>query len=87
MNNIEKDIFNMFMKCGDDKFQLSKDIIVYIEKVIKSTKKAKNNEIIDTLISLHDSINNAGCEKRRSNQLDTIRNAMRKIDDEELENN
>lgn len=82
---IEKDLFNIFMEYSEDKYEMNKHIIKYIDDKIKETKLKRNEETVSILTELINSINNARCEERRSEQIDFIRKNLYKLEYEEYE--
>ena len=69
--DIKKDLFNFFQNTKDN-YELYEGVIRYIDDVIKYTKGQENAKFYEHVTHLLDSINNAGCEKRRQEQMEYL---------------
>jgi hypothetical protein len=69
--NFKKDLFKIFQE-SKDQYNLYEKIIDYVEKVEYETRGKENANFYDLTSQLHTSINNAGCEERRSKQIEFI---------------
>ena len=73
--NIDKDIFEILVAHKIDNYAAYGALVEYARK---TTHQARGNESAvsyEVLTKLSNSINNAGCELRRSEQITIIRNA------------
>jgi len=66
--DIKKDLFKLFQETKDN-YGLYEKIVKYSEEVITDTKGKENSEFYEIVVKLLDSINNAGCEERRNDQI------------------
>ena len=78
MNNIRKELFKIFQDTKDQ-YELYEKVIKYIDSVAENTKGEENSEFYNILRELINSINNVGCENRRSQQIDLINKSMNNI--------
>ena len=78
MNNIRRELFKIFQNTKNQ-YDLYEDVIKYINSVIENTKGKENSEFYNVLRELSNSINNAGCESRRSQQISLINKSMNDI--------
>jgi len=77
----DRDVFNIFANSHLDNFALANKVEELLELRVKEVQREENLEFYDTLRILINSINNAGCEERRSEQIAFIRKKMNTIED------
>lgn len=76
--DIKKELFNIFQQ-EKDTYRLYEKVVKFAEELANDTKGKENAEFYDVLIHLENSINNAGWEKRHSEQISyiwTIKNGI-----------
>ena len=71
MINVNRELFKIFQD-NKDNYILYVKVIEFVEKVIADTKGEENANFYEFTTKLHDSINNAGCEERRSQQIQML---------------
>ena len=76
--DIKRELFQIFQN-NKDQFTLYERITEFIERVIEETKGEENEQFYEVVIHLLDSINNAGCEDRRSQQIQLLWDTQSKI--------
>lgn len=76
--DIRKELFKIFQDTKDS-YNLYENTVKFVEKVIEETKGKENAEFYEVVIRLLDSINNAGCENRRSQQIQLLWDTESKI--------
>lgn len=81
MNDIEKELFNIFQN-EDDKYELYKLLVGYVKNAIHETLGYENAKFYESYVKLSNSINNAGHENRRSDDIEHINKMMCDISDE-----
>lgn len=79
--NIKKELFKIFLN-EKDNYNLYEKIITFVEKVIQDTKGKENAEFYNHVTNLLNSINNAGYEERRSQQIQYLWDIQKQISDE-----
>lgn len=79
MKQIRKDLFNMFKEYNE--YELYEKLCNYIDKYSFETKGKENAKFYDILDVLLCSINNSGCEDRRSEQISFINKEQFNISD------
>lgn len=67
----DKELFDLFTG-SDDRFDLCCKVESLIQKRLKDARGAENARFHDVLRRLSNSINNAGCEERRHEQIALI---------------
>jgi hypothetical protein len=77
----EKELYDLCKK-HDGSYELLKAMESFLEEVSQDIKGVENAQHYDTLRKLSDSINNAGHEERRSDDIHLINNAMSAISQE-----
>lgn len=75
-----KKLFKLFQN-NSDEFDLYNDVKKMVEAEVFCARGEENRKAYMVLVDLVNSINNAGCEDRRSSQIDTLRKAMAEICD------
>lgn len=78
--NIEKKLFKIF-NIGADEYEIYKLLNVFVREIVEETKGIENARFYEVLRLLSNSINNAGCEERRSEQIAMIHKASQEIAD------
>lgn len=78
--DIKKELFNTFQNTKDN-YELYEGLVSYIDNVIKYTKGQENAKFYEHIIHLLNSINNARCEERRSEQIEYLWHIEREICD------
>lgn len=79
--DIRKDLFKIFQE-NKDSYDLYEKTVTFIEKTIRNVKGEENAMFYRVLSQLASSINNAGCEERRSEQIQYIHDNLYIISDE-----
>lgn len=76
--NTQKELFEIFQKKIND-FELYEQLSLFIKKVEYNTKGLENAKFYEILVKLSNSINNAGHEERRSNDISFLSSEGSKI--------
>jgi len=76
--NIQKELFEIFQKKRND-FELYEQLTSFIEKVEHNIKGKENAKFYEVLVKLSNSINNAGHERRRSDDISFLSSERHKI--------
>ena len=79
--NIQKELFDLFQKRRND-YELYEELKKFINKVEYHTQGEISSKYYSVLSKCESSINNAGHEERRSNDIDYLKSEMRQISDE-----
>lgn len=79
--NIQKELFDLFQKRRTD-YELYEELKKFIDKVVVHTEGEISSKYYSVLSKVECSINNAGHEERRSNDIDYLKSEMRQIADE-----
>ena len=78
--NTQKELFEIFQKKRND-FELYEQLTLFIKKFEHNTKAQENAKFYQVLVKLSNSINNAGHEERRSDDICFLNSERRKISD------
>jgi hypothetical protein len=79
--NTQKELFEIFQKKGND-FELYEELSRFIKKVEHNAQGLENAYFYGVLVKLSNSINNAGHENRRSDDISFIHSEKGKISDD-----
>ena len=78
--NTQKELFDIFQKKRND-FELYEQLSLFIKKVEHNTKGVENAKFYEVLVTLSNSINNAGHEDRRDGDISFLSSERSKISD------
>ncbi len=79
MSELKKKLFKLFTENKQNYYGLYLEVENLITSEVHKARAEENVEFYDCLRQLNNSINNAGCEERRSEQIDLIRQAQEVI--------